>query len=47
MSTAPSTPPLAYTGTAADTGMLVGFGLLLVVGGGLMLLVRRTPTPRK
>ncbi|WP_211765145.1 LPXTG cell wall anchor domain-containing protein [Kutzneria sp. CA-103260] len=51
MSTTATTPSgtqtLAYTGTTADTGMLIGFGLLLVVGGGLMLLVRRTPSPRK
>jgi hypothetical protein len=38
---------LAYTGTNGDTGLLIGLGLLLVVGGGLMLLVRRTPSVRK
>jgi hypothetical protein len=46
-STPPGTQALAYTGTTADTGLLIGLGLLLVVGGGLMLLVRRTPAPRK
>ena len=46
-STPPGTQTLAYTGTTADTGMLIGFGLLLVVGGSLMLLVRRTPSPRR
>jgi LPXTG-motif cell wall-anchored protein len=45
-STAPGTQELAYTGTNADTGMLIGIGMLLIVGGGLMLLVRRTPKAR-
>jgi LPXTG-motif cell wall-anchored protein len=44
--TTPGTPQLAYTGTNADTGMLIGIGVLLIVGGGLMLLVRRTPKVR-
>ncbi|GAA3434341.1 hypothetical protein GCM10018954_039450 [Kutzneria kofuensis] len=51
MTTTESTPPgtqqLAYTGTTADTGLLIGIGLLLIVGGGLMLLIRRTPTARR
>jgi LPXTG-motif cell wall-anchored protein len=45
-STGPGTQELAYTGTNADTGMLIGIGMLLIVGGGLMLLVRRTPKAR-
>jgi hypothetical protein len=45
--TAPGTQQLAFTGTTADTGLLIGVGLLLIVGGGLMLLVRRTPSVRK
>jgi LPXTG-motif cell wall-anchored protein len=44
--TAPGTQQLAYTGTTADTGMLIGIGMLLIVGGGLMLLVRRNPKAR-
>jgi LPXTG-motif cell wall-anchored protein len=40
------TQELAFTGTNADTGMLIGIGMLLIVGGGLLLLVRRTPKAR-
>jgi LPXTG-motif cell wall-anchored protein len=44
--TPPGTQQLAYTGTSSDTGMLIGIGVLLIAGGGLMLMVRRTPKAR-
>ncbi|WP_198047367.1 LPXTG cell wall anchor domain-containing protein [Kutzneria sp. 744] len=45
-STSPGTQELAYTGTSTDTGMLIAIGVLLIVGGGLMLMIRRTPKAR-
>ncbi|MBA8931363.1 LPXTG-motif cell wall-anchored protein [Kutzneria viridogrisea] len=45
--TSPYGGGLAYTGTNGNTGAMIAVGVLLIVSGGLMLVIRRKPILEK